>query len=67
MKGCGDDMVTQEYNRDSIQILYLTSSESKPTECSNGSIVIEVDTGKYFRFDKENAIWYDFGYVGDML
>lgn len=56
-------MVTQDYNDSSIQILHLTSTETKPTDVDNGSIIIEVDTGKQFRFDAENLIWYDFGYV----
>ncbi len=57
-------MVTQEYNCSSIQIFFLTSSDTKPTEdVSNGSVVIEVDTGKQFRFDIENVTWHDFGYV----
>lgn len=57
-------MVTQEYNRSSIQIIFLTSSDTKPTEdVDNGSVIIEVDTGKEYRFDKENIRWYDFGYV----
>lgn len=57
-------MITQEYNRSSIQILFLTSSDTKPTDdISNGSVIIEVDTGKEFRFDEENLTWYDFGYV----
>lgn len=57
-------MVTQEYNCGSIQVLFLTSSDTKPTDdISNGSVIIEVDTGKKFRFDEENLTWYDFGYV----
>ena len=56
-------MVTQSYNDSSIQILYLTSAEIKPTDVENGSVVIEVDTGKKYRFDAENLIWYDFGYM----
>lgn len=57
-------MLTQEYNHSSIQIIFLTSSDTKPTEdVNNGSVIIEVDTGKEYRFDKENFRWYDFGYV----
>lgn len=57
-------MVTQEYNRGSIQIFFLASSDTKPTEdVSNGSVIIEVDTGKQFRFDIENVTWHDFGYA----
>ena len=60
-------MITQEYNHNSIQIIYLTSEETKPTDANNGSIAIETDTGKYFRFDEENLVWHDFGYIGVIL
>lgn len=34
------------------------SSEIKPTSnVENGSWFTEVDTGKKFRFDKQNSIW----------
>lgn len=57
-------MVTQEYNCSSIQVFFLTSSDIKPTEdVSNGSVIIEVDTGKQYRFDIENVMWHDFGYA----
>lgn len=56
-------MVTQEYNNDSIQVIYLTSSDTKPTSVDNGSVAIEVNTGKHYRFDAENITWHDFGYI----
>ena len=57
-------MVTQEYYGSCIQVFYMTSTDTKPTtDIKNGSIIVEVDTGKHFRFDKENLTWYDFGYV----
>lgn len=57
-------MVTQELNGSSIQIMYLSSSEPKPTDdINNGSIIIEVDTGRAFRFDLENLMWHDAGYM----
>lgn len=57
-------MVTQEYNCSSIQVFFLTSSDIKPIEdVSNGSVIIEVDTGKQYRFDIENVMWHDFGYA----
>ena len=57
-------MVTQELDSGSIQIMYITSSESKPIHnINNGSIIIEVDTGRAFRFDLENLMWHDVGYM----
>ena len=60
-------MVTQEYNQSSRQVIYLASTDAKPTDCDNGSVVIEVDTGKRFLFDKENATWRPCGLVAVML
>lgn len=61
-------MVTQGYNESSIQIFYLSSSDTKPTEnVTNGSVIIEVDTGKQFVFDEEHTTWYDFGYMKVIL
>lgn len=57
-------MVTQELDSGSIQIMYVTSSEPKPIHnINNGSIIIEVDTGHAFRFDLENLLWHDVGYM----
>lgn len=64
----GVSMVTQDLNDSSIQYLYMNSSDVKPTDgITNGSVIVEVDTGKHFRYDEENHVWYDFGYVSVML
>ena len=60
-------MVTQRYNENSIQVIYLKSSETKPTNTDNGSVVVEVDTGKCFRFDEENSRYYECNYMDVML
>ncbi len=59
----GDCMITQDLCNGSIQIIYLTSTDTKPTNIGNGSKAIETDTGKEFIFDAENVVWYDFGYM----
>lgn len=56
-------MVTQLYNENTMQVVYITSDETKPTDCSNGSKLVEVDTGKEYRFDEENKLWIDFSNV----
>ena len=56
-------MVTQILNGSSVQIFFLTSSDTKPTDCDNGSIAIEVDTCIEYRYDAENDVWYDWGYT----
>lgn len=61
-------MVTQEYYGSVVEVFYLTSSDTKPTEdVDNGSVIIEIDTGKKFVFDKENGTWCDFGFVKVVL
>lgn len=56
-------MVTQEYNETSVSSFRLLSTDDKPTDCPNGSIVIEIDTGKKYRFDAEEKQWYDAGFA----
>ena len=33
------------------------STDSKPTDAVNGSTFLEMDTGKVFIYDKQNAQW----------
>ena len=35
------------------------SSDDKPLNQQNGASYQEVDTGKVYRFDEENQIWYE--------
>ena len=36
------------------------SSDSKPTDCANGSKFIEMDTGLEYYYDEENETWEQF-------
>lgn len=56
-------MVTQECNKMSVSYFRLLSTDEKPTDCPNGSVAVEVDTGKEYRFDAENKRWYVSGYA----
>ena len=50
------------YNIDEI---YVNSSDSKPTSSlCNGSICIEVDTGKIFLFNEATSGWVEHGALG---
>ena len=49
-------MVTQEHDK-YMQTIYIRSDEPKPSVAQNGDCIIEVDTGKPYRFDAENAVW----------
>ena len=33
------------------------STDTKPTKVENGSVFIEIDTGKLFIYDKQNEQW----------
>ena len=56
-------MVTQEYNETSVSCFRLLSTDTKPTDCPNGSIAIEIDTGRKYRFDAVEKQWYDSGFA----
>lgn len=56
-------MVTQDNNDNSVQVIYLTSNDTKPSNVSNGSVVVETDTALQFRYDGENDEWYPSGYA----
>ena len=35
------------------------SGDTKPTGQQNGATFKEIDTGKVYRFDEENNLWYE--------
>ena len=35
------------------------STDNKPLDQKNGASYEEIDTGKIYRFDEENKIWYE--------
>ena len=47
---------TQNGNKPILELRGL-STDTKPTDVSNGSIYIEINTGKVFMFDAENEQW----------
>lgn len=36
------------------------STDEKPTDCKNGSKLIEMDTSKRYVFDEENSEWLEY-------
>ena len=55
---------TQKFRADGAQMveLYGLSVDTKPTrDIVNGSSFVEMNTGKIFLFDEENAQWLEFG------
>lgn len=57
-------MVTQGYDKHT-QTFYLRSDDPKPSGVENGTRIIEVDTGKDYRFDAENSTWRNIQHGGD--
>lgn len=52
-------MLTQHYKPNIPASFFCTSSDTKPTDCENGSMLHEIDTGKVYRFDAENLVWHE--------
>lgn len=40
---------------------YGLSTDSKPTDCGNGSAFVEMDTGKVYFFNAAASAWVEFG------
>lgn len=40
--------------------LYGLSTDTKPTNVSNATMFVEIDTGKIFFFDEESNKWLEF-------
>lgn len=38
-----------------------SSENTKPADVENGATYREIDTGKIYRFDVENKVWYEGG------
>lgn len=52
-------MITQRLNDKSICIFDALSTDTKPTDCPNGSKLFEMDTKKEYRFDEETLTWLE--------
>lgn len=42
-----------------VSEFYGLSSDEKPLNVDNASLFYEMDTGKIFMFDEENAVWLE--------
>lgn len=47
----------RELHNSEIHEIRCLSADTKPTDVSNGSSLIEMDTGKVYLFDQENSEW----------
>lgn len=50
-------MRTQIYSTTVLGKFCLNSADEKPTDCPNGSLIYEINTGKAYSFDAENMQW----------
>lgn len=53
-------MLTQQFKPNIPAKFYGLTTDTKPTDCANGSKFFEIDTGKAYRFDEENSQWREF-------
>lgn len=51
--------ITSAYNE--TKEVYCLHGDTKPTTVPNGSICVEIDTGKIFLYDEANQTWYEQG------
>lgn len=52
-------MLTQKFRWSIPAEFNLLSTDTKPTDCPNGSRINEIDTGKVYLFDEENKVWHE--------
>ena len=52
-------MVTENYSNPLT--VYGLSTDSKPTNASNGASFVEMDTGKLYFFDAASKTWLEWG------
>lgn len=51
-------MTTQWFYNSSVQRFHGLSTDTKPTDCTNGSVFIELDTAKIYLFNEAALTWH---------
>lgn len=51
-------MTTQWFYNSSVQRFHGLSTDTKPTDCTNGSVFIELDTAKIYLFNEATLTWH---------
>lgn len=54
-------MVTIVSSFEETKEVYCLSTDNKPSTLPNGSICVEMDTGKIYLYDEANAQWIEWG------
>lgn len=52
-------MITQDYYNGYVQKFYGLSTDTKPSDCMNGSKFLEMDTSKVYIYDKQGDEWIE--------
>lgn len=47
------------YDRQTVPSFAGRSIDEKPVDVANGAEYTEIDTGRIYRFDAENAVWHE--------
>lgn len=51
-------MITQWFYESSVQRFHGLSTDTKPTDCTNGSVFFELDTAKIYLFNEAALTWH---------
>lgn len=51
-------MITQWFYESSVQRFHGLSTDTKPTDCTNGSVFVELDTAKIYLFNEASLTWH---------
>lgn len=51
-------MITQWFYESSVQRFHGLSTDTKPTDCTNGSVFVELDTAKIYLFNEAALTWH---------
>lgn len=55
--------IIKDYDGSSVDVrrkeIMCLSGDDKPTDVANGSVCLEIDTGKLFVYDEEGENWYN--------
>ena len=48
-------------NGKEVAELACLSTDTKPTEYANGSLILEMDTGKFYAYNEDGTEWVEIG------
>ena len=48
------------FNNNGQTIIYQHSADAMPDHAANGTLLVEMDSGKLYTYDEENKQWHEF-------